>query len=600
MNRKLTLVVATLLAVFLGMSLGSRNVPEALAVTTYQDIASAGPLTHVYIGDELSCQIAHTGDASLELYPPSTIPGDCGTFLVIDAELYAPNFTDHGGTATGGLGTYTPFSPVSQTAVTGTGTAGDPFKVVTVVDAGITGIRVTETDTYVIGDESYRTDIQLQNTTGAEESVIIYRGGDCFLGGSDTGYGLADPVTKSVGCTKTANNVPADRIEVWSPITPVDHYYQAFYSEVWAAIGLKTNLNDTCECTTLQDNGAAIEWDRTLAGGASTSLSHLTTFSPLGSQPLAVTKVAGAPTATAGGPASYTITVSNPNAGDVQLTSLSDTLPAGFSYTPGSSSGLTTTDPSIAAQTLTWTGPFTIPGGSSATQQLSVVAASQAGTYFNNASGVADGFDVVPSGDTAPITVSESTPPTATATPLPTDTPIPTETAVPSATSTNVPPPTDTPVPTETTVPPATPTDIPPTDTPTSTHTPVPTSTHTPVPTSTQTPPSSTTPAVTRTAVVTRTVQATRTVAVTRTAVVTRTVQPTATTAPPAPCMTLGEKLWYLLGALRRLGSREGQWRYDARFDFDDNGRINWLDVEIIFDTPTCRHRTLRWHHHGW
>ena len=98
--------------------------------------------------------------------------------------------------------------PVSQSAVSDTGTAGDPFTVVTVADAGVTGIRISETDRYVIGEESYRTDVVVLNTNNVGKDVIVYRRGDCFLGGSDLGFGIANAATKSVGCTKTANNTP--------------------------------------------------------------------------------------------------------------------------------------------------------------------------------------------------------------------------------------------------------------------------------------------------------------------------------------------------------------------------------------------------------
>ena len=48
--------------------------------------------------------------------------------------LYAPNFATHDSTASSGIGTYTAFSPVSQTAVTGAGSGSNPFKIVTVVN----------------------------------------------------------------------------------------------------------------------------------------------------------------------------------------------------------------------------------------------------------------------------------------------------------------------------------------------------------------------------------------------------------------------------------------------------------------------------------
>src|SRR5438094_438943 len=53
-------------------------------VTPFMDIASAGPLTHVWLGNELSCQVQHVTDGTThEFYPPFTIPGDSGTFIAM-------------------------------------------------------------------------------------------------------------------------------------------------------------------------------------------------------------------------------------------------------------------------------------------------------------------------------------------------------------------------------------------------------------------------------------------------------------------------------------------------------------------------------------
>ena len=63
------------------------NVPAELQ-TVFQTISSAGPLNAISIGEDLAAQIAHVGDASGEIYPPGTTPGDYGTFLLINGTLY--------------------------------------------------------------------------------------------------------------------------------------------------------------------------------------------------------------------------------------------------------------------------------------------------------------------------------------------------------------------------------------------------------------------------------------------------------------------------------------------------------------------------------
>ena len=45
----------------------------------------------------------------------------------------------------------------------GSGTGADPYRIVTVVDAVGAGLRVEQTDGYVVGSQAYRTDIVITN-----------------------------------------------------------------------------------------------------------------------------------------------------------------------------------------------------------------------------------------------------------------------------------------------------------------------------------------------------------------------------------------------------------------------------------------------------
>ncbi len=114
--------------------------------------------------------------------------------------------------------------------MTGTGTAADPFKVVTVVDLAATGLRITQTDSYVIGDENYRTDIAVTNSSSGAVDATLYHAGDCFLQDSDDGFGFTDSSNGAIYCTKNANNNPPDRIEGFAPLSPGSHYMEAEYS----------------------------------------------------------------------------------------------------------------------------------------------------------------------------------------------------------------------------------------------------------------------------------------------------------------------------------------------------------------------------------
>jgi hypothetical protein len=252
------------------------------AQVPFKDVASSGPLTHVYVGNELSCQVAYAGDNALELYPSSATPGDCGTLLAVGGILYAPNFAGHARSSASSLGASTPFTPVSQSEVSGAGTTSSPFRVVTVADAGATGLRLSQTDSYVVGQESYRTDVTITNSGPAAQSVILYRAGDCYLQESDSGFGFVQGDNQAPGCAINANNTPPARIEQWVPITAGANYMEAGYSDVWRHIGTRTPFPNTCLCTDRVDNGAGVSWSLSVAPGAQTTVAHYTTFSPRG------------------------------------------------------------------------------------------------------------------------------------------------------------------------------------------------------------------------------------------------------------------------------------------------------------------------------
>jgi len=178
---------------------------SADAAVPFKEIVSGDPLTAISLGDELSCQVSHAGDARLELFPSAAKPGDCGTLLFAAGTLFAPNFGAHDATSTSGIGASTPFTPAGQTPVAGAGTGASPFTVTTVADAGASGLRITRADSYITGQESYRTDTTVTNLGPAPAGGILYRAGDCYLQSSDTGFGFFDPAVGAVGCSTNPN-----------------------------------------------------------------------------------------------------------------------------------------------------------------------------------------------------------------------------------------------------------------------------------------------------------------------------------------------------------------------------------------------------------
>jgi uncharacterized repeat protein (TIGR01451 family) len=391
-------------AVVLFVSLSCGLVFVGAAPAFAASITSSGPLTRVEVSPDLNCAVDHAGDTSPEFFGDTA----CGTLIVVDGVLFGPASIPAGGSAF----PRTPYTAVSQSAVTGSGTIADPYMIVTVVDLGTTGMRITETDSYIVGQESYRTDVTVANAGAQTKTALLYRAGDCYLQNSDLGFGSVDTSTGAVACVagtvdNQGNTVPGTRIEQWSPLSPGSHFYEEFYDTVWARIGSQQPFPDLCaQCANYIDNGAGLSWELTIPSGGSVTRSHLTNFSPLGRVPLTATKTADVATAAAGSTDGYTITISNPNTVAVSLSSITDTLPAGFTYGAGSTTGATTTDPSILGPALTWTGPISVPASSSSSLHFSVTVASTPGDYFNSASADGGSFTVAPTGETAKITVT--------------------------------------------------------------------------------------------------------------------------------------------------------------------------------------------------
>ena len=372
-----------------------RSATEAPLMIPVADIVSAGPLTHVLLGNDLSCQVQHIDDApDYEFYGPDIFPADAGTFIAMDGVLYAPDFTNHDYTSAGFLlGAYTPFTPLSQTPVSGSGTTADPFKVITVVGAAATGLIIQQTDTYVIGQEHYTTEVMISNTGAGTASGVLYRAADAFLGGSDTGYGFTEVFSgnrNAVACSVNPDNMPPGKIEQWIPLTGGNNYFQNEYDTVWSEIGSQAPFPDTCACTDFLDNGGGLSWNFSIPAGGSATYSHVTTFSPLGLEGLVTSKTADSPTSPAGTQNGYTITIQNPNVNDVTVSSITDTLPAGFVYVPGSTTDATTNDPAIFAQMLTWSGSLSVPARDSISLHFAVIVADTPGDYFNEAGGSAE------------------------------------------------------------------------------------------------------------------------------------------------------------------------------------------------------------------
>ena len=232
----------------------------------------SGPLTNIYLNDGLGCQVNQAGELPSEFYG-GTNPGACGTFLAAPAGAGA---TVYGPAVPAGNFT-TEFTPVSQTALQGSGTDADPYTVRTVVDVAATGLRITQVDSYIVGKQFYTTRIMVRNLSASSQQAVLYHAGDCRLEGSDTGYGTYDAGAGGVFCSENADNSPRGRILGFVPVSGGSHYVEGNYGSVWDSINGSV-YPDSCDCGTLQDNGAGLSWPITVPAGAVVTRS-LVTFS---------------------------------------------------------------------------------------------------------------------------------------------------------------------------------------------------------------------------------------------------------------------------------------------------------------------------------
>ncbi len=232
----------------------------------------SGPLTNIYLNDGLGCQVNQAGELPSEFYG-GTNPGACGTFLAAPAgaaaAVYGPavpagNFT-------------TEFTPISQTALQGSGTDADPYTVRTVVDVAATGLRITQVDSYTVGKQFYATRIMVRNLSASSQQAVLYHAGDCRLEGSDTGYGAYDAGGGGVFCSENPDNSPPGRILGFVPGSSGSHYIEGNYGSVWDSVNGSV-YPDSCDCGILQDNGAGLSWPITVPAGAVVTRS-LVTFS---------------------------------------------------------------------------------------------------------------------------------------------------------------------------------------------------------------------------------------------------------------------------------------------------------------------------------
>jgi hypothetical protein len=251
-------------------------------------INSPGPMTQITLGDDLTCQVQMANDAASVFYP-GFAPGACGTFMQVNQTPPANSLLFGPSVPEGSAPVTADFTSVTQTPVTGNGTAAFPYTVSTTVDACTSGpcttgvvplATLTEIDTYVAGDDFYSTSLQIGDNSRAGFSGTLYHTGDCYLQ-ADSGYGGLGP-GPAPQCALTPNNSPSARVVSFIPVSaPAPSYHEGVYDTFWTDITTTgTQYPDAIDATTLEDNGLGLSWAYTVPQGGSTTISYNTMVTP--------------------------------------------------------------------------------------------------------------------------------------------------------------------------------------------------------------------------------------------------------------------------------------------------------------------------------
>lgn len=234
------------------------------------------PLT-VHVGADQSFQILNSAvPGSGQIYPSdATETADMGWFVRVGGTLYSPDFSNHpAGSATSGLGPTTPFTSVSLSPASGDGSPGNPFRVTVQGALGTTGLTATMVTEYVNGNSYFTKRFTLSNGGTAAQDARIFVGGDIYLADSDSGVPFVQSASVSPGGQDCAT--PPTYTILYIPQTPADAFAARQYSTVWNQIG--TGQLDSTPATGCMDNGAALQWNRSLAPGASVTVQAATSF----------------------------------------------------------------------------------------------------------------------------------------------------------------------------------------------------------------------------------------------------------------------------------------------------------------------------------
>ena len=208
------------------------NLPSPVTIT--------GSPLRIAVGSDSSIQVYYNGLG--QVYGFQDGSADSGVWLRVGSDLYGPDACFSGRWTTN-MYTVRPWTAVSHSGPTGSGTAGDPWVITTVLDAGSTGVRVTQRASYVNGQAYFRLEWAVTNTSGSSQTVNLYHAADSYFANDDYGRGYYDPASGAVG-----GYIPSGPwYMLFVPAAPATAHQEGWYFDIWEGIGYCGD-NMTCRC----------------------------------------------------------------------------------------------------------------------------------------------------------------------------------------------------------------------------------------------------------------------------------------------------------------------------------------------------------------
>ncbi len=165
-----------------------------------------------------------------------------------------------------------PFTQTSTPALTGTGTAGDPYVVTSQFDA-TSYIHITQTVTHVSGTTKFVGTWAIRNGGPSTTAMQAFTGGDTYVNNYDSGTGAISGVSPTRTISQVAPDGTAAQV-IEQASAPWSHYYSGDKSWYQQAVSDSTfGSFPNMITSTSTDSAEAVEWDYNLGAGATKTVS---------------------------------------------------------------------------------------------------------------------------------------------------------------------------------------------------------------------------------------------------------------------------------------------------------------------------------------